>query len=157
LNSIKKIGSTMNKKIIIGVLVSLGLIATTGLVTKSSSVSFSTNNNKSEPKRMENNSNGNISTSENQSPAIGNMIGSAIATGKGSLAINDGKGYLDGKELDMDLSHGINISYSDDGMTINGQKPVFKENNTNIGESRLNNPGTGNMDLDMVLAVQSKK
>lgn len=51
------------------------------------------------------------------------------ATGNDSVSVVNGKAFMNGKELDMDLSHGVSISYNGNEMTVNGQKPKFKDKN----------------------------
>lgn len=73
--------------------------------------------------------NGNAIALGDNSVAISSINNSYAKVDGSNVAMVDGKAYLDGKEIEIDEIKGLNISYSDKGMTINGKPPKFKNSN----------------------------
>ncbi len=74
-----------------------------------------------------------------------NIVGgdNTIAIGKDSISMSNGKAFMNGKELDMDLKGGVSISYSNNGVLINGQEVKYKDDKSSDSKVKVEIKLTG--------------
>jgi len=75
-----------------------------------------------------------------------NIIGDSqntIAIGKDSVSMSNGRAFMNGKELDMDLKDGVSISYSNNGVLINGQEVKYKDGKSSDSKNKVEIKLTG--------------
>lgn len=69
-----------------------------------------------------------VTTIEEDFNSYKNRNVNIVSNGKGSVVIDGNKAYLDGKEISLDSSKGVSISYDNDKVLLNGKPVQYKDN-----------------------------